>query len=65
MAKNFEAVMLRMEPQIKAELAAQAKSQRRALSNYIMCLLTDHVEKSKKSARQANGTHTAKSQVAA
>ena len=63
MAKNLQAVMLRMEPQLKAELLAQAKAQRRALSNYIMCLLTDHLQQSKKPAKHVNGT--AKQQAAA
>ena len=68
MAKNLQPVLVRLDPHVKAALQEQAVNQRRALSNWIACILTAHCEQSPKPAKpHVNGAahKSAKSQVAA
>ena len=66
MARNLQAVLVRLEPKLKAQLQEQATAQRRALSNYIACVLTAHCENTEKPAKpRANGTHKSAARVLA
>ena len=66
MARNLQPVLVRLEPNVKAQLQEQAKAERRPLSNYCAYILSQHCEDTEKPAKpRANGAHKSAARVPA